>query len=77
MASGQNTYMTGGGRHIINAILLIWTGILAVLAFFSLYRVYQKIEIVEETQDVIFSAANSEEYFNSIIEAKGSLINSN
>ena len=72
--------MTEVAAILLTAILLILMVILAVLAgfLFLLYRVHQKIQIIEETQDVIFSAAtNSEEYFNSIIEGERFTINSN
>jgi len=72
--------MTEVAAILLTAILLILTGISAVLTgvLFLLYRVHQKIENVEDTQDVIFSSAtNSEEYFNSIIEGERFTINSN
>ena len=72
--------MTEVAAILLTAILLILVVVLAVLTavLFLLYRVHQKIESVEDTQDVIFSSAtNSEEYFNSIIEGERFTINSN
>lgn len=65
--------MTEVAAILLTVIFFVLTGVLVVLTavLFLLYRIYQKMVIVEDTQNVIFAAStNAEEYYKSITDGE-------
>tara|TARA_R110000824_G_scaffold250306_1_gene439072 strand:- start:26 stop:244 length:219 start_codon:yes stop_codon:yes gene_type:complete len=65
--------MTEVAAILLTVIFFVLTGVLVVLTavLFILYRLHQKMVIVEDTQNVIFAAStNAEEYYKSITDGE-------